>query len=88
MKTFSGADYQATLDFDRLTTQIGKVLEAVQDGQWHTLRELSERTDAPEASVSAQLRNLRKPKHGGYTIERRRAAGVPEQCGLYEYRLV
>jgi len=39
---------------------------------------------APEASVSARLRDLRKAKFGGYRVERQR---VREGRGLYHYRL-
>jgi hypothetical protein len=39
---------------------------------------------ATETGISARLRDLRKPKFGGYTVEiRRRSDG-----GLWEYRLV
>ena len=53
------------------------------DGQWRTLFSIAERTGHPEASVSARLRDLRKSKHGGYTVERQYIAN-----GTYRYRLV
>jgi hypothetical protein len=40
-------------------------------------------TGDPEASVSAQLRHLRKPRFGGHTVERRYMSN-----GLYEYKLI
>ena len=54
-------------------------------GGWLTLGEISELTAYSEASVSAQLRNLRKPKFGGYVVEkrRRRCRGA----GQWEYRM-
>jgi hypothetical protein len=68
----------------RLSRQLVRVQDLVRDGQWRTLREISEAVSAPEASVSARLRDLRKPQFGGYNIERRSVDGV---AGLYEYRV-
>lgn len=39
---------------------------------WMTLRELAAKTRYAEASISAQLRHLRKPECGGYVVEKRR----------------
>jgi len=39
---------------------------------WMTLEELAHKTRYPEASISAQLRHLRKPQYGGYVVEKRR----------------
>jgi hypothetical protein len=39
-------------------------------------------TGAPPASVSAQLRHLRKPRFGGFTVEKRYL-----RDGLYTYRV-
>lgn len=81
-----------TLDFDgdgispadhlRLGAQARRVLDVVADGQWRTLAELASATGDPESSVSARLRDLRKPKFGGYGIDRRLRSP-----GLHEYRL-
>jgi len=79
---FNGADYVPERDDARLRPQHERVKAAMQDGGWHTLRALAEATHAPEASVSAQLRHLRKPRFGGHRIERRHVGN-----GLYEYRL-
>jgi hypothetical protein len=40
-------------------------------GIWLTLAEIAEATEFGEASISAQLRHLRKPYHGGYHVEKR-----------------
>lgn len=79
---FDGATYNHEADHARLGDQMRKVLTAVIDGEWHTLAELAAATDAPEASVSARLRDLRKPQFGGYTLENNRGAG-----GTWRYRL-
>ena len=40
-------------------------------GVWLTLAEIAEATEFAEASISAQLRHLRKPHHGAYHVEKR-----------------
>ena len=83
---FVGADYVAEIDRARLSGQIGLIFGLMSDGRWRTLADISTAVDhCGEASASAQLRNLRKPGHGGHVVERRRRH---ELCGLYEYRLV
>ena len=54
-------------------------------GGWLTLGEIAELTAYSEASVSAQLRNLRKPKFGGYVVEKRRRRY--RGAGQWEYRM-
>lgn len=58
----------------------------MQDQKWRTLSEIEKAIEEPQASISAQLRNLRKDKFGGHTVNRQRR-GDPCQ-GLFEYRLV
>lgn len=82
---FDGAPYQREFDFTRLTGQIKRVYDCMQDGRWRTLAEIADTTGDPAASVSAQLRNLRKPKFGSHIIERR--ARGDRSHGLFEYRL-
>lgn len=82
MKHFDGATYQPELDFARLTGQMEKIYDLMKDGKWRTLKQIATITDAPEASVSAQLRNFRKPKFGAYKVNRIRVQG-----GLYAYQL-
>ena len=60
------------------------VFDAMRDGQWRTLEAISMSTGAPQASVSARLRDFRKEKFGGHHVERRR---MKELGGLFEYRL-
>jgi hypothetical protein len=83
---FNGPAYDHERDSQRLTGQIQRVFALMSDGAWRTLREIAEATGDPEASVSAQLRHLRKPRFGSHTVERRRR-GV-ESSGLWEYRLL
>src|SRR5437764_14937434 len=52
------------------------MLSAQQCETWLTLDELSKLTHYPPASISAQLRHLRKPEYGGFAVEKRpRAVG-------------
>ena len=80
---FSGADYNRHQDRERLTGQIKRIYELMKDGQWRTLGQIAEYTEDPEASISAQLRNLRKPRFGGYIVEKMNLGN-----GLFGYRLV
>lgn len=69
-------------DRPRLARQLEQVLGVMLDGTWRTLAELSSVTGAPEASVSARLREIRAL---GHVVERRRR-GLPSG-GLHEYRI-
>jgi hypothetical protein len=67
------------------------MLSAAECATWLTLRELSCLTRFGEASISAQLRHLRKPAYGAFLVEKRvreAAPGRPEQTGaVWEYRM-
>ena len=78
-----GSTFDATRDRKRLNKQAQDVFNLMKDGEWRDLSHIALVTDHPEASVSARIRDLRKPKFGGYTVERRRLDG-----GLFVYRLV
>ena len=47
------------------------MLSAGQCATWLTLDELSKLTQYPPASISAQLRHMRKPQFGGYEVVKR-----------------
>jgi|TARA_R100001163_G_C5023676_1_gene165812 DNA-binding NarL/FixJ family response regulator len=82
-KTFDGSDYDHSRDSQRLSKQQEKIFNLMRDGEWRTLRHIAYVTNAPEASVSAQLRNFRKPKFGNHTLEKDYHGD-----GLYYYRLI
>jgi hypothetical protein len=67
------------------------LLSATECGSWLTLRELSQLTQYGEASISAQLRHLRKARYGGYVVEKRVRPGAvvrdSEHGAIWEYRL-
>ena len=52
-----------------LTT--GACFDGACDDQGRTLDAIAAAAGDPHASVSAQLRHLRKPRVGGYTVEKR-----------------
>lgn len=47
------------------------MLSAGQCATWLTLEELARLTHYPPASISAQLRHLRKPEHGAFAVVKR-----------------
>src|SRR6187431_3341804 len=79
---FDGADIVPERDSPRLTTQLETIRQKMMNGQWWTVAELEYETGHPATSISAQIRNLRKPRMGGWTVERRHVGD-----GLYEFRL-
>jgi len=80
---FDGPAYDHQRDAARLTAQQQRIFALMKDGQWRTLKWIAEETHAPEASVSAQLRHLRKARFGGHTVEREHRGH-----GLFLYRLI
>lgn len=83
---FGGATFEADLDESRLKIQLRRVFLCMKDGEWRTLDEIQTVVEAPQASISARLRDLRKEKFGSYVVERRRR-GEPSD-GLFEYRVL
>lgn len=81
-RRFNGADYDHARDAGRLSVQMDRVFACIQDGKARTLRQIADATGDPEASVSAQLRHLRKARFGGFTINKEH-----QGRGLYLYRL-
>lgn len=82
----------ARFDEARHTGQLRDVYRTMRDGKWRTLWELridvatKFGTHYPEQSISARVRDLRKPKFGGYEVLRRPASECHND-GLFEYRL-
>ena len=80
-----GPDYEAEQDKFRLDQQLQRIRQWMLPRGWHTLAEISEACEDPPASVSAQLRHLRKTKFGAYTVVKRRRGSA--ERGLWEYRV-
>lgn len=79
---FSGADYDESRDKSRLTGQIKRIYDLMRDGKWRTLDAIYRETGDPPASISGQLRNLRKSSFGSHTVDRKYLGD-----GLYAYRI-
>ena len=78
-----GPAYEVEKDAKRIGKQYERIRDLMLSVDWKTLREIADITGDPEASISAQLRHLRKEKFGGYTLEKRRRS----DRGTWEYRL-
>ena len=93
-RIFAGAAYVPSLDKARLSVQIERIRSYMLGVEWRTLREIKAALENvyapavfPESSISAQLRNLRKPGFS-YRRPRRRRAGVRGPgAGIWEYLL-
>lgn len=79
---FNGSDYVPERDDARLLTQLDEIRDLMLDGQWRSLNEIESITGHPPASISAQLRHLRKERFGSYTVEK-----TYKGNGLYLYRV-
>lgn len=80
---FDGADYVPERDNGRLEGQRKKIFELMQDQEWRLLRDIAVATGYPEASISAQLRHLRKARFGNHIVNRKYLGQ-----GLYAYQLM
>lgn len=94
IRSFDGETYNPKLDGKRLTSQLDRVREFMLIGSdyrkndlwgYMTLSDIAGLLCYPESSVSARLRDLRKPKFGGYIVELRRKQGCK---GTWEYRVL
>jgi hypothetical protein len=84
---FDGRTYNAERDGQRLSTQLEAVRRILSDGRWWTLDEIrgflhQRGIDANDSSISARVRDLRKPKFGAHDVQRRFI-----HRGLWAYRM-
>lgn len=82
-RKFGGATYDRARDHDRLSRQYDRVFRVMRDGLWRTLRAIRRQTGEPTTSISARLRDMRKPEFGRHEVERRYMGD-----GLWSYRLI
>jgi hypothetical protein len=82
-----GVTFHRPRDGRRLNKQAQAVWNVMRDGNWYTLRQLSDLTGYPEASVSARYRDFSKPEFQDpklkWHTEREHVSK-----GLWRYRLV
>lgn len=83
---FDGHEYDPQMDNPRLGNQMERVSALMSDGGWRTLAEIAEWTGDPEASISAQLRHLRKVRFGSWIVKKQSRGG--RRQGLWEYQLL
>lgn len=83
---FDGSDYSPKFDDVRLKGQIKKIYALMIDGKWRTLSEIEQLTNFGQASISAQLRHLRKDRFGNHIVNKRNRG--ERRQGLFEYQLI
>jgi len=83
---FDGQTFDPADDSARLDTQLARVWRLMRGGEWWTLWDIRANCGGSEAGISARLRDLRKAKFGGHTVERRRRGNPAD--GVWEYRLL
>lgn len=77
-----GATYEADKDYARLNKQAKDVWLVMIRGGSYTLRQIEVATGHPQASISARLRDFRKPQFGGHTVTRLRGESGRHYYGL------
>lgn len=82
-RRYDGSDYVPVRDDARLDRQYDRIYGLMRDGGWRTLSQIEVATGDPAASISAQLRHMRKPRFGGHVLNKRYLGE-----GLFEYQLV
>ena len=80
-----GPAYSGELDGERVAGQMEEIRDFMLRHwpYWFTLAEIETALDHPQASISAQLRHLRKLRFGSYLVEKRRREPEGAQ---WEYR--
>lgn len=81
-----GPDYDPKVDADRLDVQLVRVRDYMLRNRWKTLDEIHAELGDPVASISAQLRHLRKPRFGEFIVLKRHRGEASR--GLWEYRVL
>jgi hypothetical protein len=83
---FNGPSYDPALDHKRLAKQHEVIRDIMLDGRFRTLEEIELLTGYPQASISAQLRHLKKLRFGAHRLVKRRRGDRTR--GLYEYQIL
>ena len=83
---FDGDTIDQAADTRRLENQYVRIFEVMKDGKWRTLHQIEQMTGYQLPSISARLRDFRKDKNGGHTVNRRRAQYRSQ--GIHEYQLI
>ena len=82
---YGGETFDPASDTKRLNRQCLAVFNLMRDGRWRTPEEIEATTGIGWASASARLRDLRKPRFGGFLVDRQPKGDAAR--GLFQYRL-
>ena len=82
MDSTYGPAYDKEKDGERLEKQQESIRDFMLNSGWKTLAEIESALDFPQASISAQLRHLRKERFGNYQVAKQRRTE-----GTWEYRV-
>ena len=77
-----GPAYVEAIDGKRIRKQHEVIRDFMLGNGWKTLAEIEKATLYPQASISAQLRHLRKERFGGFAVDKRRRSP-----GTWEYHV-
>ena len=83
---FHGESYDTQLDYERLTSLLGRVFTLMEDGEWRTLDQIQGMTGGSTQGISMRLRDYRSSRCGSHTLFKRRT-GDPK-AGVWEYQLI
>jgi len=86
LRHYAGPEYKTMDDHKRLDGQHERIKRLMADSKWRTLQEIERETGYSTASISAQLRHLRKIGFGGHQVNRRPSGN--RENGLFEYQVV
>lgn len=86
---FDGRTYLPERDGKRLKSQLEAVRHVMSDGRWRTYADIHRELSllgirATETSISARMRDLRKPKFGAYEVQ---SQCIDRDSGLWAYRM-
>lgn len=82
--SFDGSEYNPGRDDARLGNQLCDIFNLMSDGRWRTIQVIARRLNYPENSVQAQLRHLRKAKHGAWIVTKKKNR---ERSNLFYYQM-
>ena len=86
MERTYGPAYDKKIDGKRINNQMEKIKQYMLGCEgWKTLFEIEQSTGYSQASISAQLRHLRKKKFGEYNVSKKRREYNGEEKGTWEY---
>ena len=86
---FHGITYESQFDHTRLNAQQQRVHKVMCRGEWRTLRQISDETGDPEASVSARLRDYRSNDYlRQFFVMQSERVPTLERRGHWRYRLL